>query len=95
MHVLLLAAGINFDVEAFKHELQRLAMPHQHFSFSQVSWGAQMHNQLSAYRCALVQGTLDNTTIGAIYSCCIWPTYSWHLQLMEEVFACLRGSFIA
>lgn len=46
---LLLAAGINFDVEAFKHELQRLAMPHQHFSFSQVCQGWQLHAGVSCH----------------------------------------------
>ncbi len=29
--------GIEFDLESFKLQLQRLAMPHQQFSFSQVS----------------------------------------------------------
>lgn len=35
---LLLAAGIEFDLESFKQQLQRLAMPHQQFSVSQVSF---------------------------------------------------------
>lgn len=29
-------AGINFDLESFKQQLTRLAMPHQQFTFGQV-----------------------------------------------------------
>lgn len=36
--LLLVMTGIEFDLEAFKQQLMRLAMPHQQITFSQV-WG--------------------------------------------------------
>lgn len=32
-----MAAGILFDIETFKEQLNRLAMPHQTFSFSSIT----------------------------------------------------------
>lgn len=81
-------AGINFDLESFKQQLTRLAMPHQQFTFGQVrTLGGSRHAVLAQYLCHTEQPVLESQ--GA----CLGTAFGLSVRPANQTYPCFPPCF--